>query len=269
MLIYAPGMSMNWIQIYAFLSNITKSGNRTHGPALTHWGRVTHICISKLTTIGSDNGLPPGRHQAIIWSNAGMLLSSTLGTIFSEKRNWYIFIQANAFENVVWKMAAILSRPQCANTLRPRQNGHHFPDDIFEWIIWNENAWISINISLKFVPRGPINNIPTLLQVMAWRRPGDKLLSEPMMVRLTTHICVTQPQWVKKWLCYSGHRVALVVHRPVHRAQKSVPDSASEWPTFLPPPLESCSGTANADGPNSKTGLTKKGRSWQSKRSSP
>ena len=59
---------------------------------------------------------------------------------------------------------------------------------------------------------------------------------------------LSRPQCVKKWLCYSGHRVALVVHR----AQKSVPDSAGEWPTFLPPPLESCSGTANADGPNSQ-----------------
>ena len=68
-------------------------------------------------------------------------------------------------------------------TLRPRQNGRHFPDDIFKWIFFNENVWISINISLKFVPRGPINNMPTLVQVMAWRRPGDKPLSEPMMVR--------------------------------------------------------------------------------------
>ena len=81
-------------------------------------------------------------------------------------------------------------------TLRPRQNGRHFPDDIFKWIFLNENVWISINISLKFVPRGPINNIPTLVQVMAWRRPGDKPLSEPMMVRLPAHICVTRPQWV-------------------------------------------------------------------------
>ena len=83
------------------------------------------------------------------------------------------------------------------NTLRPRQNGRHFPDDIFKWIFLNENVWISISISLKFVPRDPINNIPTLVQVMAWRRPGDKPLSEPMMVRLPTHICVTRPQWVK------------------------------------------------------------------------
>ena len=83
------------------------------------------------------------------------------------------------------------------NTLRPRQNGRHFPDDIFKWIFLNESAWISIHISLKFVPRGPINNIPTLVQVMAWCRPGDKPLSEPMMVRLPTHICVILPQWVK------------------------------------------------------------------------
>ena len=74
------------------------------------------------------------------------------------------------------------------NTLRPRQNGRHFPDDIFKWIFLNENVWILINISLKFVPRGPINNIPTLVQVMAWRRPGDKPLSEPMMFRLPTYI---------------------------------------------------------------------------------
>ena len=92
------------------------------------------------------------------------------------------------------------------NTLRPRQNGRHFPDDIFKWIFLNENVWISINISLKFVPRGPINNIPTLVQVMAWRRPGDKPLSEPMLVRLPTNICVTRPQWVNTWLQYIAQR---------------------------------------------------------------
>ena len=83
------------------------------------------------------------------------------------------------------------------NTLRPRQNGRRFADDIFKCIFLNENVWIPIKISLKFVPQGPINNIPALVQIMAWRRPGDKPLSEPMMVRLPTHICVTRPQWVK------------------------------------------------------------------------
>ena len=82
------------------------------------------------------------------------------------------------------------------NTLRPKQNGRHFADDIFKCIFLNENVIIPIEFSLKFVPKGPFNYIPTLVQIMAWRRPGDKPLSEPMMVRLLTHICVTRPQCV-------------------------------------------------------------------------
>ena len=62
------------------------------------------------------------------------------------------------------------------NTLRPRQNGRHFADDIFKCIFLNENVKISVKISLKSVPMGPINNIPALVQIMAWRRPGDKVL---------------------------------------------------------------------------------------------
>ena len=82
------------------------------------------------------------------------------------------------------------------NTLRPRRNEQHFADDIFKRIYFNENVWISIKISLKFVSKGPINNIPALVQIMAWRRPGNKPLSEPVMVSLLTHISVTRPQWV-------------------------------------------------------------------------
>ena len=66
---------------------------------------------------------------------------------------------------------------------------------MFKCIFLNENVWIPIEISLKFVPKGSINNNPALFQIMAWRRPGDKPLSEPMMVRSLTHICVTRPQW--------------------------------------------------------------------------
>ena len=69
-------------------------------------------------------------------------------------------------------------------------------DDIFKRIFLNESILILIKISLKFVPKGPINNIPALVQIMAWRRLGDKPLSEPMMICLLTHICVTRPQWV-------------------------------------------------------------------------
>ena len=82
------------------------------------------------------------------------------------------------------------------NSLRPRPNRRHFADDIFNCIFENENEWISPRISLKFVHKVRINNIPTLVQIMAWRRPGDKPLSEPMIVSLPTHICVTRPQWV-------------------------------------------------------------------------
>ena len=83
------------------------------------------------------------------------------------------------------------------NTLRPRQNGRRVADDTFKHIFLNENARISIEISLKFVPKSPINNNPALVQKMACRRSGDKPLSWPMMVSLLTHIRVTRPQWVK------------------------------------------------------------------------
>ena len=81
------------------------------------------------------------------------------------------------------------------NTLRPRQDGRHFPDDIFKCIFLNENARILLKKSPKFVPNVGIHNIPALVQIMAWRRSRDKPLSEPMMVNLLTHICVTRPQW--------------------------------------------------------------------------
>ena len=84
------------------------------------------------------------------------------------------------------------------DSLRPRRNGRQFPDDIFKCILLNENVWTSSNISLKFVPKGPINNYPELVQIMAWRRPGDKPFTEPMMIISLTHICATRPQWVKK-----------------------------------------------------------------------
>ena len=83
------------------------------------------------------------------------------------------------------------------NTLRPRLNGRHLPHDILKWILLNENVWLLIKISLKFAPKVPVNNIPQLLQIMAWRCSGDKPLSEPIMVSLLTHICLTRPQWVK------------------------------------------------------------------------
>ena len=104
----------------------------------------------------------------------------------------------------IWPLVAVLTLQLCwyvighFNTSRPRLNGRCFADDTFKRIFLKEIVGISIIISLKFVPKGPINNNPSLVQIMAWRRSGDKPLSEPMMVSLLTHICVTRPQWVKE-----------------------------------------------------------------------
>ena len=93
------------------------------------------------------------------------------------------------------------------NTLRPRQNGRHFPDDIFKCIFLNENIWIPIENSLKIFPKGTIHNMPVLVWIMAWRRSGEKPLSDPMMISLLTHIYVAQPQWVNAVLAIKGSRI--------------------------------------------------------------
>ena len=77
---------------------------------LTHWGRVTHICVGKLTIIGPDNGLSPGRHQAIIWTNPGMVLFGPLGTERSE-----ISVEIHTFSSkkMHLKMSSGKWRPIC------------------------------------------------------------------------------------------------------------------------------------------------------------
>ena len=95
---------------------------------------------------------------------------------------------------VMGNKSSLASHCNSLNSLRPRWNGRHFADDIFKYIFLNENVWIPTKISLKFVPKGPINDIPALVQKMAWRRPGDKPLYEPMLASLPTYICATRPQ---------------------------------------------------------------------------
>ena len=83
------------------------------------------------------------------------------------------------------QLISVSKKPFMINSSPPGQNGRHFTDDTFKRIFLNENVRISIKISLKFVPNGLINNIPALVQIMAWRRIGDKPLSEPMLTRFT------------------------------------------------------------------------------------
>ena len=84
-----------------------------------------------------------------------------------------------------------------AETSRPTLSRRHFEMHFLEF------SSISLKISLKFVPKVWINNIPALFPILAWRRPDDKPVSEPMVVTLLSHICVTRPQWVNT--CFSAH----------------------------------------------------------------
>ena len=98
------------------------------------------------------------------------------------------------------------------NTLRPRQNVHHFTDNIFKCIFLNENVWISLQIWLEFVLEVRINDIPALVQIMTRHWPCDKPLFKPMMFSLLMHICVTRPQWVKGYFTGTGANIWSPVH---------------------------------------------------------
>ena len=91
--------------------------------SLTHWGRATHTCVGKLTIIGSDNGLSPGRHQAIIWTNAGILLIGPLGTNFSE-----ILIEIQTFS--LTKIRLKISSAKCCSF---RLGLNVFTDTLLNW----------------------------------------------------------------------------------------------------------------------------------------
>ena len=108
-----------------------------HFKSLTHWGRVTHICVGKLTNIDSDNGLSPGRRQAIIWTKAGILLIGPLGTNFSE---FLIIIHTFSFNKMHLKMSSAKWRPFCLglnvlNVNSPWRDPMGCPCSLFRWSI--------------------------------------------------------------------------------------------------------------------------------------
>ena len=123
---------------------------------LTHRGRVTHTCVGKLTTIGSDNGLSPGRCQAIIWTNAGILLIGNLGTNFSEI---LIKIRPSSFKKMHLKMSSGKWRPFCLGFrvlrqwLAMQQSARHCITQC--WIIYQKSTifsgslwWHLLNINV-------------------------------------------------------------------------------------------------------------------------
>ena len=85
------------------------------------------------------------------------------------------------------------TRSQSINSFPLGQNGRHFADDTLRCIVLKKNAWILIKISLNFVSKGSVNNIPALVQIMAWCRISDRSLSEPMLTLLTD---ASRARWV-------------------------------------------------------------------------
>ena len=137
---------------------------------------MTHICVSKLTKIGSDTGLSPDRRHAIIWTNTGILLIGPLETNISEILiEICIFFQENAFENVVRKLAASLSPPQCVNCFAVAPNVH-----IWLWNVVSKPAWLFyesaklFNVKTKLFSgrlRAHQTVIPTCWACIGWKTP--------------------------------------------------------------------------------------------------
>ena len=152
--------------------------------------RGWHYIVSEISvTIGWANGLGPIWHQSGTWSHADYC---SWFFIFFLNFHWLLTL----FQSLTLKSALRLHMDctctvltkfgphmslEGVNKLRLRQNDQHLPDNIFKCIFLNNNVWISNTIWLNFVPKGPIGKNTALVQIMAWHRPGNKPLSEPMM----------------------------------------------------------------------------------------
>ena len=99
--LYKKNVNISFLKLLSHLSGANE---------LTYWGRVMHIYITKLTIIGSNNGLLPGWHQAIIWTNAGILFIRNLGINFNVKLSE---IHIFSFKKMLLKMLSMKRRPSC------------------------------------------------------------------------------------------------------------------------------------------------------------
>ena len=117
---------------------------KDHISPLTHWGRVTHICVIEISIIGSDNGLSPGRRQAIIWTNAWILLIGHWGTNFSEI---LISIETFSFKEMHLKMSSAKWRPFCLglNELSNDNTMTKTHNKTVTMCIFNEMYYMSVN----------------------------------------------------------------------------------------------------------------------------
>ena len=171
---------------------------------------MTHICVSKLSIIGSDNGLSPARRQAIIWTNAEILLIGSLGTNFSEILLAVLTFsfQENAFENIVCEMAAFFPRPQNVNVahneLFNEPNNIVIPGLVSHVKVIKFGTNVGSNILIN-ISTGVYHNcnffgtlyIENLWQVRLWRiclikYTDNELFNEPINICIPGHICQIQ-----------------------------------------------------------------------------
>ena len=139
--------------------------------------------LSKVTTAIKQTRMPAPNYMCMRLHNTGYFVVINL--------HHYIILDPRqgkkSLQNVIFKVPIWTKAYKAFYTLWPRQNGWQFPDNILKCIFLTENIWISIKISLKFLPKGPFINTTTFVQVMAWQWPGTMPLSEPMMVSLLSH----------------------------------------------------------------------------------
>ena len=157
---------------------------------LTHWGRVTHICVSELTIIGSDNGLSPGRRQAIIWNNAGLLLIESSGTNFSEIS---IGIKTFLFKKMHLNMSSAKWRPFC------------FGLNVLIYGMYSRYRIVVVN---SFRPSDAYMlqwSIPSLVHITGCRLAGAKPLSDQSW-NIDNWNLRNKFQWNLKWNLYKSNQ---------------------------------------------------------------
>ena len=165
----------------------------TNYPVRSYQLHIVYRCLFENTLVVLPTGLGKTFIAAVVmynyyrWYPRGKI-------VFMAPTKPLVAQQIEACYNIVGipqaDTAEMTGKQRVINTLRLRQNGRHFPDDIFNCIFLNENVRISIQFSLKFVPKGSVDNKPALVQVMAWHRTSDKPLPRPMMAQLV-HWCIS------------------------------------------------------------------------------
>ena len=160
--------------------------------SLTHWGWVMKIRVSKFTIIVSDNGLSPGRRQAITWTNSGILLIRTRGANFND-----ILSKTFSFKKMHLKMSSEKGPFDLGLDVLIHRQRHKMPT-MLQTAVVNSFSWMRILVF--WFPNDLTNNVLTLRQVMAWRT-GNKPLSNRMMIQSTGAFTPHQPVSSKVLWC--------------------------------------------------------------------